>query len=133
MVIGLKTDPGTIAEVLYELRQWAVQENGMKGMGRREKEPDGAWSHGAAFDLAHLGEVHMQMGMKTPWLYRDVFDTRTIFRATGFSLSDETTKDLILAQWPEHVKPHVHHDAESDSVYQAIGLMMAMRQLARLS
>ena len=37
------------------------------------------WSHGVTFDVAILNHAYRSIGLYTPWTFRDVRDTRTIY------------------------------------------------------
>lgn len=37
------------------------------------------WSHGSIFDIAHLDEAYRREGKRSPWDFRLVRDTRTLF------------------------------------------------------
>lgn len=41
------------------------------------------WGHGAAFDAPLLGEVYRRAGIATPWTFRDLRDTRTLYDLSG--------------------------------------------------
>jgi len=44
------------------------------------------WSHGATFDVPLISECYERLGLKAPWKFWDVNDTRTVFRRVGMKL-----------------------------------------------
>jgi Mesyanzhinovviridae exonuclease len=70
------------------------------------------WSHGAAFDVPVLDNAYTQMGFTKPWHYRNVRDTRTLYKvAESFGWTQ-----------PEL---HVAHHASSDAIEQALTVQAA--------
>ena len=65
------------------------------------------WSHGAAFDVPVLASAYRALGLREPWDYRRVRDTRTLF-----ALAAE------LAGW-EKPQRETAHTALADAVAQA--------------
>lgn len=116
-----------LAQALHEFSDWVVTDNGRQGLGRKTEQPDGVWSHGAAFDVPLLQENYASVGQKEPWGHRAVYDTRTVFALAGVRMTDYEEK--VLGSWPTMVRPHVAHCAESDAVYQALALMLALGSL----
>lgn len=48
------------------------------------------WSHGAGFDVAMLEHAYEGCGVRPPWNYQNVRDTRTLFMvADGYKMSGE--------------------------------------------
>ena len=64
------------------------------------------WSNGAAFDVVAVESAWAQLGMKIPWAFWTVRDTRTLYEVTGVSLKDE-----------KHI---TSHKAVEDAAHQAI-------------
>lgn len=77
------------------------------------------WSHGASFDIPIVEHYLRALGLKAPWRYSEVRDTRTLF-------------ELALAQgWsrPSNGLPTAH-EAMADAVCQAQDVRSAWRWLA---
>lgn len=129
LVEGLR-EAVPLAQALFELSEWMMVGNGRQGLGRRTEEPDGVWSHGAAFDVPILQESFASVGQKEPWGHRSVYDTRTVFALAGDRMTD--FHDGILLRWPDTAPPHVAHCAQSDAIYQAMALMDSLRGLRRV-
>lgn len=62
-------DPIQIGVALMRFSQWLDQ----------GEEYETIWSHGAAFDIPILDGAYRRLGLKAPWSYRKVRDTRTVF------------------------------------------------------
>lgn len=129
-VAGLTRDPPSFVQVLQELTDFCQVSNGRRGLGQRREGAEGVWSHGPAFDAAILEDGYASLGLKTPWHHRDVLDTRTIFRLSGFSLSRFCGEEMAPL-WPQTAAAHVAHDGESDAIAQALAVMVAVRRLRR--
>lgn len=72
---------------------------------------EGVWGHGATFDITLLESLHADMGLKAPWGFREVRDTRTLFAFAP------------AVEWPTNP---VKHDAEKDAIAQAIAVQRAV-------
>lgn len=86
--------------------------------------PEGAyiWSHGAAFDVPVLASAYRALGMREPWDYRRIRDTRTLFVLAG-----------ELAGWDKPQR-ETAHTALADAVAQAEDVRAAYAALrARIS
>ena len=75
------------------------------------------WSHGAPFDLVVMESAWRQLGMKFPWAYHTLRDTRTLFDITGVRLTDAkyTTKTT--------------HNALEDALHQVTVVQDAYKKL----
>lgn len=72
------------------------------------------WSHGVTFDLMILTLAYKQLGIKEPWHYSKMRDTRTLL-------------DLApTVNWP--VNPH-RHNPLWDAAVQAVGAQRAYAAL----
>jgi hypothetical protein len=75
------------------------------------------WSHGIGFDIARLEYTAATMWLTAPWDFRNVCDTRTIFRAAAVKVTPR-------APWT--IKHHALHDAHN----QANAVELAFASLA---
>lgn len=75
---------------------------------------EGVWSHGANFDLPILESLFAFCGLKTPWDYYCVRDTRTM---------------LWLAGGMKIPKTELQHSAEADAIAQALTMQMAYAKI----
>jgi len=73
----------------------------------------GVWSHGACFDIPILENAFRKCGMKAPWNYKTVRDTRTVFWLTA-------------PVWPDNP---VKHSAEHDAIAQAGAVVNGLRSI----
>lgn len=78
---------------------------------------DGIWGHGATFDISLLGSLHDLVGLRHPWPFKAVRDTRTLFWAAP------------EIEWPRNP---VKHDAEQDARAQAVAIQRALKELGSL-
>jgi hypothetical protein len=69
--------PRPIDEVLESFARWYKQHTDRSSF---------VWSHGATFDIPILTEAFQRVGMKAPWFYSRVHDTRTLFDLVGVKL-----------------------------------------------
>lgn len=74
------------------------------------------WCNGANFDAPILDNAYTSLGLKTPWKFWSVRDTRTLYELAGI-----TTKDL-----PNKEK----HNALSDCYAQIYGVQQSLRILS---
>lgn len=65
------------------------------------------WGHGSNFDLPLIEELYRRYGLKWPWQYNKVRDTRTLFDLAGKKMGDFGTPNPLA------------HDALQDAIYQA--------------
>jgi hypothetical protein len=68
------------------------------------------WCRGATFDPVILGNAYGLLGMKTPWSFRDVMDTRVLEELTGMKKTKEGG---------------VEHNALDDAVRHAMDVQKA--------
>jgi hypothetical protein len=95
-----------IDEVLMQLGRFILNECG--GL------PLGVWAHGAAADVPWLESAYRALGLKVPWSYRQVKDTRTLFwlaKAVG---------------WLPVPREGVAHTALQDAIWQARDVVHAL-------
>lgn len=78
------------------------------------------WSHGVTFDLMILQNAYDQLRMSTPWSYRQIRDTRTLF-----SLVESDKYDSI---WPNN--PVKHHPLW-DAACQAVAVQEAIKLIKK--
>lgn len=64
------------------------------------------WSHGSSFDTVLLENLFDRFGYKTPWLYYNTRDTRTIFDLAKFKCTDMPREGTA-------------HNALDDAIHQA--------------
>lgn len=87
-----------IAEVMTEFAGWCG----------RDPFP---WSHGASFDVVLCEAVFGRLGLRAPWKFWNVRDTRTIYAFTGIAPARDRN----------------HHHALSDAAAQASAVQRAYR------
>lgn len=73
----------------------------------------GVWSHGACFDIPILENAFKLCGQKTPWNFKTVRDTRTLFWLTN-------------PVWPDNP---VKHSAKHDAIAQAGAVVNGLRSI----
>lgn len=130
LVAGLRDAP-SLVDVLRQVDDSFQTSNGRQGMGARREPPDGVWSHGAAFDLAMAEDTFQSLGRWTPFKYSSIRDTRTVFQLAGMDFHAWVEDDFGGWSWPEGAPPYVLHDAQSDAIAQAMGVMAACDMLAQ--
>lgn len=75
------------------------------------------WSHGSIFDVARAEHTMRALWIEPPWAFRDVCDTRTIFRAACVA---------VTSRPGYNIKHHALHDAHN----QAHAVELAFASLA---
>jgi DNA polymerase III epsilon subunit-like protein len=100
---AFRTDADPIADVLEQFTCWY----GLVGAER-------PWCHGATFDVPLLDAAYKACGMKAPWRFYDVRDTRTLYDLAGVKVNRSTG---------------THHNALDDATAQAEAAARAMRIL----
>lgn len=90
----LSVNTAPIKEVLAAFEKWCI-----------DNKVDRLWCHGATFDGPIIGKAFEIAGMKAPWRYTQVRDTRTIFDMF----------DIDLTKIP---RVGVHHNALDDAIFQ---------------
>jgi len=75
------------------------------------------WSNGAAFDCVVMETAWTQLGMRIPWPFYTVRDTRTLYEITGVKLNDKSYKTT--------------HKAVEDAERQALVLQDGYRKLIK--
>lgn len=91
----LEQDQRPLREVAEELEQ-RFRSSGLEQV----------WSHGAGFDVPIWEAALHALGMRAPWKFWDVRDTRTLFWMSGFDMRSIP-------------RAGVHHDALADARHQA--------------
>ena len=74
------------------------------------------WGHGASFDAPILGEAYRRLGLKAPWNFWNLRDTRTLFDVARVSLNDTP-------------RLGTHHNALDDAKHQALAVQAAYKKL----
>lgn len=77
------------------------------------------WSNGAAFDVVAVESCWRQLGVRIPWPFYTVRDTRTLYDIAGVSLKDKK------------YGTNTTHRAVEDAEHQAIVLQDAYRKLIK--
>jgi hypothetical protein len=77
------------------------------------------WSHGAPFDIVVMEHAWRQLGMRIPWPFYTVRDTRTLYEVAGVSLKDKKYKSSTT------------HRAVEDAEHQAIVVQDAYQKLIK--
>jgi len=73
------------------------------------------WSNGACFDIPILSEAYERSGMKVPWKFWDIRDTRTLYELAGIT-SKDLPKDNL-------------HNALADCRRQIWGVTESMKRI----
>jgi hypothetical protein len=72
------------------------------------------WAQGPQFDITMLEHLYRQLNTPVPWLYWEIFDSRTLFNSIqDFRIKDKST----------------HHNALEDSVSQALALQELFKSI----
>jgi hypothetical protein len=77
------------------------------------------WSNGASFDIVAMESAWRNLGMRIPWPYYTVRDTRTLYEIAGVSLKDKKYGSKTT------------HKAVEDAEHQAIVVQDAYRNLIK--
>lgn len=77
------------------------------------------WSNGASFDIVAMESAWRNLGMRIPWPYYTVRDTRTLYEIAGVSLKDKKYGTKTT------------HKAVEDAEHQAIVVQDAYRNLIK--
>jgi len=77
------------------------------------------WSNGAGFDVVAMESAWRNLGMRTPWPFYTVRDTRTLYEIAGVSLKDKKYGSKTT------------HKAVEDAEHQAIVVQDAYRKLIK--
>ena len=77
------------------------------------------WSNGASFDIVAMESAWRNLGMRIPWPYYTVRDTRTLYEIAGVSLKDKKYGTSTT------------HKAVEDAAHQAIVVQDAYRKLIK--
>jgi hypothetical protein len=77
------------------------------------------WSNGASFDIVAMESAWRNLGMRIPWPYYTVRDTRTLYEVAGVSLKDKKYGTSTT------------HKAVEDAEHQAIVVQDAYRKLIK--
>jgi hypothetical protein len=77
------------------------------------------WSNGASFDIVAMESAWRNLGMRIPWPYYTVRDTRTLYEVAGVSLKDKKYGTSTT------------HKAVEDAEHQAIVVQDAYRKLVK--
>jgi hypothetical protein len=110
-------EPVGLVEVNFFPEQHVRIEEALQGLTEMYHEMccKRVWSHGAACDIALLKHWYDLKGMKEPWDYRAIRDTRTLYEAFEYEkMPVHSFKGLI---------PHrADHDAEAEAknIFQAL-------------
>lgn len=76
------------------------------------------WGHGSCFDVVLIEDAMRRVGFhETPWSFRNVRDTRTLFEYSGLDQNPPPRDGL-------------HHHALDDAIYQAKCVQSAVNRLA---
>jgi len=104
-VQALTLDTKPLVVAAQSFREWFHSVNGAT-----------VWAHGAAYDPPVLDVASAAVGVKVPWHYRAVRDTRTLYALASFD--------------PANIpNGGIQHHALHDARFQALCVQAAMRQL----
>lgn len=121
---GRAVDPETVA--WWDKQNPDVRDDVMRSWGRMPvkqalqelakyvEDANRVWSQGPLFDIKILENLYAQHGMRPPWRFYKIRDSRTLFDALG----DTRRRDTANL-----------HDALSDSIDQARAVQRAFRKL----
>lgn len=124
---GFFIDPETVAwwkTQSEEAKQQLYKEKGspidsvLIDLSLFPKDATRIWCQGANFDAPILDATYTKLGLKTPWNFWDVRDTRTIYDVFGFD-----TKTL-----PRH---GTYHNALDDCKFQVHCIQSAIQSLGQ--
>lgn len=98
------------------MRNWGRMpvKDALRELARYVEGADKVWSQGPLFDIKILENLYYANGLKAPWRFYKIRDSRTLFDALGDTRSRDTAN---------------LHDALSDSVDQARAVQRAYRKL----
>lgn len=136
---GLEVDASTIMwwlnqspearEALNPRDRWGISRrcfdlrDALTQLGEWFSAPSGVtyiWGHGATFDPVILSNAYWALGMRAPWSFRDVRDTRTLFDLSG----PVPTEGLLIGD-----SDLVEHHALYDAKKQALMVQFAYKKL----
>lgn len=109
----LLLDAKPLDQALLLFKHWYLDEDPSKG-GIQQRP---IWSHGAAFDVPVLASAYHALGLEPPWHYRDVLDTRTVFKIAS------------ALGWAKEFAGEPAHQALHDAEAQAIEVQNATRRI----
>lgn len=101
---AFRFDAAPLADVLLAFSSWFA--------ARGVKRP---WCHGATFDVPLLDAAYKACGMTSPWEFRNVRDTRTLYDLAGIKVDRGVG---------------THHNALDDAAAQARAASTALRILS---
>lgn len=104
-VLSIPT-PISVNHAMAEFRQWFI-----------DCGASFIWSHGSVFDVPHAETAFANAWLSPPWDFRNVCDTRTLFRAACVS---------VQAKKHRSIKHYALHDAHN----QADAVELAFASLA---
>lgn len=85
------------------------------------------WSHGASADVVWLEDAYRKVGLKIPWAFQDVRDTRTIYSAAwGEGFYSKGKREEAVALLQRKIVPHISID---DALVEAQMVIMAKQKL----
>jgi hypothetical protein len=129
---GLKVDGGTFdwwlqqsdeaRAAIYKVENKQPIHNALISLGEfiLTRRPTIVWCHGLNFDIPVLQTAYRNAGMKHPWKYNAVRDTRTLYEVTGVWPKSDSYPQLTA------------HNALSDAIRQAYDVQEAYRAINRV-
>ena len=85
------------------------------------------WGHGASADPVWLEDAYRKVGLKIPWAFQDVRDTRTIYSAAwGEGFYSKGKREEAVALLQRKIVPHISID---DAIVEAQMVIMAKQKL----
>ena len=108
-----KQNPDVRDDVMRSWNRMPVKA-ALEQLARYVEDANKIWSQGPLFDIKILENLYEQHGMKAPWRFYKIRDSRTLFDALGDTRSRDTAN---------------LHDALSDSIDQARAVQRAFRKL----
>ena len=103
---ALTINPVPLRDVLENFVKWFSRNQGIF-----------IWSHGANFDEPIIQAAMHAVGVKAPWRYSDVRDTRTVYELARFDLRSLKRSN------------GTHHNALDDAKHQVIGVQQSYSRL----
>ena len=108
-----KQNPDIRDDVMRDWGRMPVKD-ALRELAKYVETANRVWSQGPLFDIKILEHLYEQNGLKSPWRFYKIRDSRTLFDALG----DTRTRDTVNL-----------HDALSDSIDQAKAVQRAYRRL----
>lgn len=111
MVKMLMTESISVTKAIGLLMDWPLKVFDMPWASM-----EGVWAHGSSFDFGILHTVFGNLGLKPPWRYDKIYDTRTLY--------------LLAGGQPQVASVGTSHNAVDDCEYQICQLQTALQLMS---